>query len=218
VTADTLLPRTRYLTRRKRRSASQLPPHHVRGPRVYLWRRPTPGLQSLHSSRASTSDSLGVAMTSPSTPSAVARSQHRSLTTISPAAGRHLCGTSYGLLCRSGRRPAAGKRGKSIGERGGVLASRLRLPEVVIERADDDTLPLARRTCEIATRRIVGRAIAEPSEEVQRGCGRDRPHGRPPAPIPACGILALGSCLRYDRRSALRDRDARSGPVVAIER
>ncbi|MGW5153590.1 hypothetical protein [Rhodococcus koreensis] len=26
--------------------------------------------------------------------------------------------------------------------------------------------------------------------------GRDRPHGRPPAQIPACGTTALGSCLR----------------------
>jgi len=26
--------------------------------------------------------------------------------------------------------------------------------------------------------------------------GRDRPFGRPPAQIPACGITALGSCLR----------------------
>src|SRR5260370_42232764 len=25
--------------------------------------------------------------------------------------------------------------------------------------------------------------------------GRDRPYGRPPAQIPACGITALGSCL-----------------------
>jgi hypothetical protein len=28
------------------------------------------------------------------------------------------------------------------------------------------------------------------------GRGRDRPYGRPPAQIPACGITALGSCLR----------------------
>ena len=27
------------------------------------------------------------------------------------------------------------------------------------------------------------------------GCGRDRPCGRPPAQIPACGTTALGSCL-----------------------
>jgi transposase len=27
------------------------------------------------------------------------------------------------------------------------------------------------------------------------GRGRDRPCGRPPAQIPACGITALGSCL-----------------------
>jgi hypothetical protein len=26
--------------------------------------------------------------------------------------------------------------------------------------------------------------------------GRDRPYGRPPAQIPACGTTALGSCLR----------------------
>jgi conjugative relaxase-like TrwC/TraI family protein len=55
-----------------------------------------------------------------------------------------------------------------------VLASRLRLPEVMamVERADDATLPLARRTHEIATRHIVGRAIAEPSEAVLRILGQ----------------------------------------------
>ncbi|MGO9877519.1 MAG: ATP-binding cassette domain-containing protein [Acidimicrobiia bacterium] len=41
-----------------------------------------------------------------------------------------------------------------------------------------------------------------------RYCGRDRPYGRPPAQIPACAANALGSCLRYERRSALRDMDA----------
>ena len=46
--------------------------------------------------------------------------------------------------------------------------------------------------------------------------GRDRPCGRPPAQIPACGIAALGSCLRFWRRSAPRGRDARCGRVVAI--
>jgi len=30
-------------------------------------------------------------------------------------------------------------------------------------------------------------------------CGRDRPFGRPPAQIPACGTTALGSCLGCER-------------------
>src|SRR5664279_2420006 len=30
--------------------------------------------------------------------------------------------------------------------------------------------------------------------------GRDRPHGRPPAQIPACGTTALGCCLGFWRR------------------
>ena len=34
------------------------------------------------------------------------------------------------------------------------------------------------------------------------GRGRDRPCGRPPAQIPACGTTALGSCLGCGRRSA----------------
>jgi hypothetical protein len=46
--------------------------------------------------------------------------------------------------------------------------------------------------------------------------GRDRPYGRPPAQIPACGITALGSCLGFWRRSARRGRDAVGGRVVAI--
>jgi hypothetical protein len=40
------------------------------------------------------------------------------------------------------------------------------------------------------------------------GRGRDRPCGRPPAQIPACGTTALGSCLRFWRRSAPPGRDA----------
>jgi hypothetical protein len=39
-------------------------------------------------------------------------------------------------------------------------------------------------------------------------CGRDRPYGRPPAQIPACGIPAPGSCLRYERRSVPPGRGA----------
>jgi len=52
--------------------------------------------------------------------------------------------------------------------------------------------------------------VDAPCKEVQLGAvegsdrGRDRPCGRPPAQIPACGIPALGSCLRYERQSALR--------------
>jgi conjugative relaxase-like TrwC/TraI family protein len=55
-----------------------------------------------------------------------------------------------------------------------TLASRLRVPEIMamVERADDSTLPLARATYEIATRHIVGRAIAEPSEAVLRVLGQ----------------------------------------------
>ncbi len=47
--------------------------------------------------------------------------------------------------------------------------------------------------------------------------GRDRPCGRPPAQIPACGTTALGSCLRYERRIARRDADAGCGRVEATE-
>ena len=43
---------------------------------------------------------------------------------------------------------------------------------------------------------------------VSQDRGRDRPHGRPPARIPACGTTALGSCLRFWRRSARPGRDA----------
>jgi hypothetical protein len=40
------------------------------------------------------------------------------------------------------------------------------------------------------------------------GRGRDRPCRRPPAQIPACGIPALGSCLRFERQSVSLGRDA----------
>jgi hypothetical protein len=47
--------------------------------------------------------------------------------------------------------------------------------------------------------------------------GRDRPCGRPPAQIPACGITALGSYLRAWQQSARPGRDASHGLGVAIE-
>ena len=46
---------------------------------------------------------------------------------------------------------------------------------------------------------------------VDRNPGRDRPCGRPPGQIPACGISAPGSCLGSWRRSARWGRDARCG-------
>lgn len=53
-------------------------------------------------------------------------------------------------------------------------------------------------------------------EAYRKDRGRDRPCGRLPAQIPACGITALGSCLGFWRRSARRGRDAVGGRVVAI--
>jgi transposase len=47
--------------------------------------------------------------------------------------------------------------------------------------------------------------------------GRDRPHGRPPAQIPACGTTALGSCLRFWQRGAFPGRGASRGLRVAID-
>src|SRR4051812_47808374 len=47
--------------------------------------------------------------------------------------------------------------------------------------------------------------------------GRDRPCGRPPARIPACGTTALGSCLRFWLQGARSDRDASPGLGAAIE-
>ena len=45
--------------------------------------------------------------------------------------------------------------------------------------------------------------------------GRDRPHGRPPAQIPASGITALGSCLGYWRRTERWVGDAEVSRSVA---
>jgi hypothetical protein len=47
-------------------------------------------------------------------------------------------------------------------------------------------------------------ASADPSARAGDGRGRDRPCGRPPAQIPACGITALGSCLGSDANTHLR--------------
>ena len=46
--------------------------------------------------------------------------------------------------------------------------------------------------------------------------GRDRPYGRPPAQISACGTTALGSCLRFWQRGAFPGRGASRGLWVAI--
>jgi putative transposase len=46
--------------------------------------------------------------------------------------------------------------------------------------------------------------------------GRDRPCGRPPAQIPACGTTALGSCLGFWRQGARSGRDASHGLSEAI--
>src|SRR6266545_717038 len=48
-------------------------------------------------------------------------------------------------------------------------------------------------------------------------CGRDRPHGRPPAQIPASATNALGSCLRCERGGDRSGRDASRGQAEAIE-
>jgi hypothetical protein len=68
-----------------------------------------------------------------------------------------------------------------------TLASRLRFPEIMamVERADGATLPLVRRTHEIATRHIVGQAIANPSEAVLRILGQRPTAGaRPDHSVP----------------------------------
>jgi transposase len=54
-------------------------------------------------------------------------------------------------------------------------------------------------------------------EQMGKSRGRDRPCGRPPAQIPACGTTALGSCLRFWRRSAPPGRDASRAVSVAID-
>ena len=46
------------------------------------------------------------------------------------------------------------------------------------------------------------RSFSNGTQPEPDGCGRDRPCGRPPAQIPACGITALGSYLGCGRRSA----------------
>jgi len=44
----------------------------------------------------------------------------------------------------------------------------------------------------------------------QAGCrGRNDPYGSPPSQIRACGITALGSCLRSERTAVWLDRDDR---------
>ena len=47
--------------------------------------------------------------------------------------------------------------------------------------------------------RVQGVVVDPQDHRVTHDRGRDRPCGRPPAQIPACGTTALGSCLGYER-------------------
>ncbi len=60
-----------------------------------------------------------------------------------------------------------------------------------------------------------GHAATSPDRGRVSDPGRDRPCGRPPGQIPACGISAPGSCLGSWRRSARWGRDARCGQGAA---
>ena len=61
--------------------------------------------------------------------------------------------------------------------------------------------PLGSKNRRPATRHDVGKTVKrdEPKKKTrrQKGRGRDRPCGRPPAQIPASGTTALGSCYEY---------------------
>ena len=63
--------------------------------------------------------------------------------------------------------------------------------------------------------------LSERAAQPRRGRGRNSPSpcglGLPRAQIPACGTTALGSYLRYERRSAVQGMNATLWPVAAIE-
>jgi transposase len=84
-----------------------------------------------------------------------------------------------------------GKRGRRL--LAGVIswASRSRLPEMV-----DLARKLRRFTDLIGN--TLDHSVTSALAENRRG--RDRPYGRPPAQIPACGTTALGSCLSGQNR------------------
>src|SRR5450759_3719846 len=83
----------------------------------------------------------------------------------------------------------------------------------VLAHTDTARAPDPRRS------RYIARASDLDDLNIEHGVvsrGRDRPCGRPPAQIPACGITALGSCLRFWRPVAARGRDASCALAVAI--
>ena len=82
------------------------------------------------------------------------------------------------------------------------LVGQRRHPEVVISRLNS---PACTYPCQRFTSTLTGTS----------GRGRDRPCGRPPAQIPACGTNALGSCLGYERQTAPGGRDAPRGQGAA---
>jgi hypothetical protein len=59
--------------------------------------------------------------------------------------------------------------------------------------------------------------LASIERDFRSSRGRNRPYGRSPAQIPACGTTALGSCLRFWLPSARSGRGASHGLVGAIE-
>jgi SAM-dependent methyltransferase len=111
-----------------------------------------------------------------------------------------------------------------MAERGAELAYGRTLPRLLraAELADvgaEAYFPIASRACAIleaaSVQHVRDQLLAADAATREVSRGRDRPRGRPPAQIPACGITALGSCLGYGRRGARSGRDASRGRVEA---
>ena len=102
-----------------------------------------------------------------------------------------------GLTTMLGRKP----RALSGGQRQRVAMGRAIVREPAIFLMDeplsnlDAKLRLQMRAEVLRVHRRIGAATLYVTHDQTEGRGRDRPCGRPPAQIPACGITALGSYL-----------------------
>jgi hypothetical protein len=143
---------------------------------------------------------------------------------------RSIVGTAERLLAKDCGRdrvnpPSSQANEMSLppGKRGWERYARVELPRIVLVVRR----PLIRLVCSHAKNWAANSAhelsfMMNPLCSVMKGFmvanpGRDRPCGRPPGQIPACGTTALGSCLGSWRRNARWGRDARCGQGAATD-
>ena len=139
--------------------------------------------------------------------------------------GESAGGVSPPAALRTGRDglPSSGPHSPALGERDELpVGEQARLVLIHLLQPGHRFGVLAAESLELVHGPPDEVLVDAPCQETQLGAvegpgrGRDRPCGRPPAQIPACGTTALGSCLGCERGSALQGRGAGCVQVGAI--